>query len=268
VCVAPSGKHGPAAVYESASLADAFPAFARDCPIAIHNCMVRRSLVEKVGGFDPRLVVCEDWDLWQRIARAGARFGTIPEVLAFYRMRPGSVSRKAERALVDGWTVLRRGHGRDPRVPDPDRRYADGLPAGGLPEALYRQAVWAACLMLAQGEDPRSLLRLMGEQRAPALAPARTAAWLYEYVPDAASLEKEAWPELWAHLADRIIAYLEGLEAQSGAAGLARHCVLELQRLIAHGGSDASAPTMKARLGRLGARVCGKLQRFTGRRRP
>ena len=39
---------------------------------AIHTCIVRRSLVEIVGGFDTSLRTCEDWDLWQRIARTGA----------------------------------------------------------------------------------------------------------------------------------------------------------------------------------------------------
>jgi glycosyltransferase involved in cell wall biosynthesis len=262
VCVASSGRHGRPAVYGPTALVDAFPAFARDCPIAIHNCMVRRALVEEVGGFDTGLVVCEDWDLWQRIARAGARFATIPEVLAFYRMRPGSVSRKAERALTDGWSVLRRGHGRDPRVPAPDPRYADGLPAAGLPEALFRQAVWAGCLMIVQGEDARSLLPLMGEQRAPALSPAQAAAWFFEYVPDAASLEKEDWPALWPKLADRIAGYLEGLEAQSAAPDLARRCVFELARLIADAGDDPASRTISSRMRRLRARLSRKLRRL------
>ncbi len=71
---------------------DLFAAFARACIIAIHACIIRRSLVEAVGGFDPALRTCEDWDLWQRIARTGARFGVMHEVYAFYRMRPASAS--------------------------------------------------------------------------------------------------------------------------------------------------------------------------------
>ena len=33
-------------------------------------------------GFDPSLQTCEDWDLWQRVARTAARFGAITDVVA------------------------------------------------------------------------------------------------------------------------------------------------------------------------------------------
>ena len=67
---------------------DFFPVFARRCAFSVHACIVRRSMVEDVGGFDTSRHTCEDWDLWQRIARAGARFGALREVLALYRMSP------------------------------------------------------------------------------------------------------------------------------------------------------------------------------------
>ena len=66
---------------------DMFAVFARHSAFAMHACIVRRLLVDAVGGFDTSLRTCEDWDLWQRIARTGSRFGVIREVLAFYRMR-------------------------------------------------------------------------------------------------------------------------------------------------------------------------------------
>lgn len=84
------------------ALADLFPILACYCPFAIHACIVRRTLVEAAGGFDSRLETCEEWDMWQRVARCGARFGTVPEVLAFYRSRPGSASTNIARCLVDG----------------------------------------------------------------------------------------------------------------------------------------------------------------------
>ena len=64
----------------------------RYCPVAIHSVLVPRQLVLEVGGFDPGLRTCEDWDLWIRLARSGARFGAVPECLAFYRTSPGSLS--------------------------------------------------------------------------------------------------------------------------------------------------------------------------------
>jgi hypothetical protein len=36
--------------------------------------LIRRSLLEKVGGFDPRIRRMEDWELWLRCAMAGACF--------------------------------------------------------------------------------------------------------------------------------------------------------------------------------------------------
>ena len=71
---------------------DLFDLFACTCVFAVHACIIRKSLVEAVGGFDTSLRICEDWDLWQRIARTGARFGAVQEVLALYRMRRASAS--------------------------------------------------------------------------------------------------------------------------------------------------------------------------------
>jgi glycosyltransferase involved in cell wall biosynthesis len=39
-----------------------------DIVIAIASVVVRRTLLEKLGGFDPRLPPCEDYDLWLRLA--------------------------------------------------------------------------------------------------------------------------------------------------------------------------------------------------------
>lgn len=50
---------------------------------------VRREAYEELGGFDPRLVCSEDWEMWVRIA---ARYPVWyePEVLAGYRMHQNS----------------------------------------------------------------------------------------------------------------------------------------------------------------------------------
>src|SRR5438132_5192342 len=56
-------------------LGDMFSIFARFCAFPIHACVVRRHLVESVGQFATSLRTCPDWDLWQLIARTGARCG-------------------------------------------------------------------------------------------------------------------------------------------------------------------------------------------------
>ena len=99
-----------------------FGIWARRSAFPVHACVVRRELVERLGGFDASLVKSTDWDFWQRVARTGARFGAVPEVLAFYRMSAGAASLDASAMLANGLTVLRRGHAPDPRVTGVDPR--------------------------------------------------------------------------------------------------------------------------------------------------
>lgn len=53
--------------------------------------VVRRSVYEQVGGFDPRLSYCEDWEMWVRIAAAFPVWYE-PQPLAVYRMHTASSS--------------------------------------------------------------------------------------------------------------------------------------------------------------------------------
>ena len=93
---------------------DLFEHFAFHCHFAIHACVLRRDLALSVGGFDTSLITCEDWDFFQRVARTGARFGRVPEVLAFYHIRADSASRDNRRCLIDAREVVDRGHRQDP----------------------------------------------------------------------------------------------------------------------------------------------------------
>jgi peptidoglycan/xylan/chitin deacetylase (PgdA/CDA1 family) len=142
---------------------DHFAVFARICAIVIHSCLVKTDLVRRAGGFDEELVTCEDWDLWQRVARLGGRFTTIPADVAIYRMRPGTASHDGRRMLRDGLQVINRGHGVDERML--------GLEAEGLklPPAQARDVArtyftcYAAGLEMASGEDARWMIEALGE---------------------------------------------------------------------------------------------------------
>jgi hypothetical protein len=93
---------------------------------------VRRSLVEEVGGFDPGLRTCEDWDSVAThlgdvapLPPGGVRSRPVPDVAA--------VSHLERRwFLLDGLEVTERGHSFDLRVPRPLRAYRDGLPRDEL----------------------------------------------------------------------------------------------------------------------------------------
>jgi glycosyltransferase involved in cell wall biosynthesis len=62
----------------------------------IGPCLIRRSAVAAVEGFDERLHIGEDIDLMLRLAMAGNSFRVVPspEPLFFYRITPGSLWRK------------------------------------------------------------------------------------------------------------------------------------------------------------------------------
>jgi FkbM family methyltransferase len=53
----------------------------------------RRSLLDRVGGFDERLWRDEDGDLWRRFARAGATFTAVPHRSGRYHVRADSLAR-------------------------------------------------------------------------------------------------------------------------------------------------------------------------------
>lgn len=61
-----------------------------------HVCslLVRRALLQQVGGFDETLETGEDMDMWLRLAPI-ARAGRVPEPLLVIRRRPGSLSEKS-----------------------------------------------------------------------------------------------------------------------------------------------------------------------------
>jgi len=61
--------------------------------VVVSTVIMRKDLVQQVGGFDEEdRNITEDFDLWLRLARTGARIGYQKKVLAEYRYRSDSVS--------------------------------------------------------------------------------------------------------------------------------------------------------------------------------
>src|SRR6185503_18593714 len=54
-----------------------FSRLAHENLFPLHCAIVTRDLVESVGGFDPSLNQCEDWDLWVRVSRTGIAFAPV-----------------------------------------------------------------------------------------------------------------------------------------------------------------------------------------------
>ena len=61
-----------------------------------HTVMLRRRVIDRVGGFDPLLGGHADYDLWLRLSAAGCPVEFLPERLAYYRQYDGQMSRDSE----------------------------------------------------------------------------------------------------------------------------------------------------------------------------
>ncbi|WP_292713284.1 trifunctional glycosyltransferase/class I SAM-dependent methyltransferase/polysaccharide deacetylase [Mesorhizobium sp.] len=143
-----------------------FETLARRCAIRTHALLVDRETIVELGGFDVSLRTCEDWDLWQRLARLGKDWVMVDESLAFYRISPNSLSRNSAQMLVDAEIVITRGFSRDPRVKHPASAHANGaIEASGhtASEALAWFALWNAasdCGCGSRSINPQSLRAL------------------------------------------------------------------------------------------------------------
>ncbi|WP_027552899.1 trifunctional glycosyltransferase/class I SAM-dependent methyltransferase/polysaccharide deacetylase [Bradyrhizobium sp. Cp5.3] len=142
--VMPDGDQTPR--YSNASVAiNPLEAFARSCPVAVHSVLVKKSAVLGVGGFETSLRTCEEWDLWQRIARTGGGWIHVDELLSYYRANEHSLSKDVRQMLVDGNVVIARGFSTDERVKNPVPAHKNGACAAhGRPQAAAHAyfALW------------------------------------------------------------------------------------------------------------------------------
>ncbi len=58
-----------------------------------HAQLIERKFANQLGGFDPSLKSCEDWDFWIRAGKMGARLKYTPIIGVGYRYVPSSMSR-------------------------------------------------------------------------------------------------------------------------------------------------------------------------------
>jgi cellulose synthase/poly-beta-1,6-N-acetylglucosamine synthase-like glycosyltransferase len=77
------------------------------------HAAARRERFLAVGGFDDAMRTVADWDLWLRMILGGSRAGFVPEPLARYNVRAGSLSTEQEAMLRGGIQCMERGAARD-----------------------------------------------------------------------------------------------------------------------------------------------------------
>ncbi|KWV58680.1 hypothetical protein AS156_33655 [Bradyrhizobium macuxiense] len=163
--VMPDGGQRPR--YRNAVVAaNPFEAFARSCPVAVHGVLVKRSAVVGVGGFDANLRTCEEWDLWQRIARTGGNWIHVDELLAYYWSSEHSLSGDVRQMLSDGTAVIARGFSVDERVANPAEEHRNGACVAfdrSQASAHSYFALWCRGIDCARGNENRLSRDVLGD---------------------------------------------------------------------------------------------------------
>lgn len=88
-------------------------ALIRRNPFVHSSVLMRRRVIDEVGGYDPALPVAQDYELWMRMSRV-TRLANLPEPLVVRRLLPGRVSsaRDVERLSAEAlvrWRAVRSG---------------------------------------------------------------------------------------------------------------------------------------------------------------
>lgn len=85
-------------------------------PVLIHHCfipspsvMAKRSNLLAVGGFDPKLPSCQDWDMWVRLVNAGSEVGCVEHACTLYH-KHGNASIGLSPRAKDGYRLFYSKH--------------------------------------------------------------------------------------------------------------------------------------------------------------
>jgi GT2 family glycosyltransferase len=143
----PSVPHVPPAYDDGDTVAH----FVRSCPWPIHAALVRRTVVEALGGFSERRFASMDYDFWLRVLAVTRRIVRVPEVLAFYRWHgAGQVSAVKWRQVLDALDAQQHFIGANPGLVAhlPAATLKD-LTEGQVLRQAYR-AFWKRDLVSAQ----------------------------------------------------------------------------------------------------------------------
>lgn len=131
---------------------------------SICTVLVEHSLLKQVGGFDPELSQCADWDMWIRLARH-TEFLYIDEPLVTYRQHDNNMSRGIPLLEKDSLRVLEKGFS---HAATPDKLRARAGRAFGRQWMVVAGSYFQAgryfdflrCTAHALSLDPRQCVRL------------------------------------------------------------------------------------------------------------
>lgn len=82
----------------------------------VHAAVVRRDVVDSVGGFDPQRKSCEDFAFWIRAA-TNYKLARVPHVLAYYRHHgEAQMTKNREKIAINHWQVQEEFLRENPKV--------------------------------------------------------------------------------------------------------------------------------------------------------
>ncbi len=212
---------------------DPASALAAGCAFPIHAALTRATVLSDVGGFAPSRGICEDWDLWQRLAFAGAVFRRSAAPVATYRLSPGSASTDLSGFLAAGLDVIRKGHGHLRAAAPGDQ--ADSAPAEtGL-------AFWLAGRALGAGQDAGALLAAATVRYDRAFDAGDAAGAILDGMMQGLCNPDPDWVAVWPAVSPRLMALLASLEPRFALPDYARLVRRRAEQLICIG-QPAPAP--------------------------
>jgi hypothetical protein len=121
--------------------------------------MFRRQQVLAIGGYRD-MGWAEDYDLWLRLAAAGTKFASLPEVLFYWRDRPERATRTMAEYAADAFRCCKVHHLRQGFLRD---AAAVTLIGAGIEGRAWRRTLLDAGIAVARWVDldPRKVGRLL-----------------------------------------------------------------------------------------------------------
>ncbi|MCJ2178373.1 glycosyltransferase [Novosphingobium album (ex Hu et al. 2023)] len=226
--------------HDAADVIDPFAISTRTCPFAIHSAMTKRAAIMEAGAFDPALRVCEDWDLWQKLARMGEQFAPVSEMVADIHVREGSLSSNMLQMQKDSEAVILRGHGVDVRLPRTLPELAKGGSSRGHVIAIWCTAVWLAGICIGRGEDPTPVLDQVQTEVPDAMNGSVPASGLGDLVSSLAGGiavgvfgPEPDWLQLWPQIAPGVVSLRKFLDGKSISGSFGSSLVLAFEKQLA-----------------------------------
>jgi glycosyltransferase involved in cell wall biosynthesis len=193
--------------------------------------IARRSAIMDVGGFDPSLKNCGDWDLWGRLARRSGEIARVSDVVANYRMRPASLSHNPHTLLRDAMRTMERLHAPDPRVRHAAAEFATGGDPAELPARRVNFSLYTVGLSLAANDVATAESMFDTIREWPQLIATEAAGFLFSGICFARCQGPEGAPEFWPAVAESVRAVLAKMDSRTGQAGLGEKMLDALQVL-------------------------------------